>query len=282
MRKLINFLIQYSVVILFLFLEIISFTLIVNHNGYQKSVFFSSSNSVIATFYEINSQLTEFFNLKSANEGLASENTQLKNQLVQAQNELQSLKKGLRDTTSFYISPEREISFIQAKVINNSTNKKLNYITLNKGSRDGIVPDMGVINEKGVVGIVARVSERFATVIPVLNPKIQINSKFKKNNYSGPVVWEGPDYRLAQLKDIARHVKFALGDTLVTSGFTHSFPEGIMVGTIEDFNIRESDAYYDIKIKLAVNFRTLSHVKVIRYQHLEEQIMLEDSTIMKN
>jgi len=168
-----------------------------------------------------------------------------------------------------------EYEFISAKVINNSTNKLQNYITLNKGLRDGIKVDMGVIGDEGVVGIIKTVSDKFSVVIPVLNDKIKINCKFKKNNYSGPLQWPGVDYRYAELKDIARHVEFSLGDSLVTSGFTNTFPEGIPVGTIENFNIKESEAYYNIKVKLAVNFRTLSHVKVINYKNYNEQRILE-------
>lgn len=278
MRKLIAFLIKYSVVILFILLELLSFGLIVNNNGYQKSVFFSSGNTVLASLYEVSNSVVEYFYLRQANNGLALENTQLKNQLVELKNQLQVIAPADSVTQNqLQVDPQNEISYIYAKVIHNSTNKMQNYITLNKGERDGIRVDMGVVNEDGVVGIVAKVTEKFSVVIPVINPKLQINSKFKSNNYSGPIVWEGKDYRFTKLNDIARHVKFALGDTLITSGYTYSFPEGILIGTVDDFVINESDAYYDIKIRLAVNFRTLSHVQVINYLNYEEQRQLEKS-----
>lgn len=276
MRKLIAFLIKYSIVILFISLELLSFGLIVNNNGYQKSVFFSSGNTALASLYEISNSVVEYFYLRQANDGLANENTHLKNEIVVLRNKLQSI---IPDSalTAVSVDPQNEISYIYAKVIHNSTNKMQNYITLNKGSREGIRVDMGVINEEGVVGIVSKVTEKFSVVIPVLNPKMQVNSKFLKNNYSGPVVWEGEDYRYAKLNDIARHVKFSLGDSLITSGYTYSFPEGILIGTVDDFTIKESDAYYNIRIKLAVNFRTLSHVQVINYLNYEEQRKLEQS-----
>ncbi|MDD3194559.1 MAG: rod shape-determining protein MreC [Paludibacter sp.] len=278
MRKLIAFLIKYSVVILFILLELLSFGLIVNNNGYQKSVFFSSGNTVLASLYEVSNSVVEYFYLRQANNGLALENTQLKNQLVELKNQLQVIAPADSvNQNQLQVDPQNEISYIYAKVIHNSTNKMQNYITLNKGERDGIRVDMGVVNEDGVVGIVAKVTEKFSVVIPVINPKLQINSKFKSNNYSGPIVWEGKDYRFTKLNDIARHVKFALGDTLITSGYTYSFPEGILIGTVDDFVINESDAYYDIKIRLAVNFRTLSHVQVINYLNYEEQRQLEKS-----
>jgi rod shape-determining protein MreC len=275
MKNLINFLIQYSVVFLLLFLEIISFTLIVKNQDYQKNVFLTSSNSMVAGMYEWSNSVLEFFKLRAANDNLSEENTALKNQIIKLQNQISTLKPEAKDSIHFRIPPEMEYEFISAKVISCSTNKLQNYITLNKGSRDGIRTDMGVVSDEGVVGIVKTVSPKYAVVIPILNPKIEISCKFKRSNYSGGLLWGGEDYRYANLTDIARHVELALGDTLITSGLTSTFPEGIPVGNIEDFKIKESDAYYKIKVKLAVNFRTLSHVKVINYLNYQEQKDLE-------
>ncbi|MBP6609914.1 MAG: rod shape-determining protein MreC [Paludibacter sp.] len=275
MRNLINFLIQYSVLILFLVLEMVSIGLIVSNQEYQKSVFLSSSNSAVASMYEVSNSVVEFFKLKAANETLSEENTRLKNEVMLLRNQASAFKPEIKDSIRFHIPPEMEYNFISAKVINSSTNKLQNYITLNKGLRDGIKVDMGVISDLGVVGIVKTVSEKFAVVIPILNDKIKINCKFTKSNYSGPLQWTGVDYRYASLNDIARHVKFSVGDSLVTSGFTNTFPEGIPVGRIENFKINEGDAYYNIKVKLSVDFRTLSHVKVINYKNYREQRYLE-------
>ncbi len=252
--------------------------MVVRNNNYHQSVFFSSSNTVMASFYSASSTITDYFYLKSANEGLAAENTALKNQLTELQNKYDAIQNP-NSINKLQISPEKELTYIHAKVINNSTSKLLNYITINKGKRDGIYPDMGVINEDGVVGVVANVSDRFAVIIPILNPKIQINSKFAHNNYSGPIHWDGNDYRFAKLNDIARHVIFNEGDTIITSGYSSSFPEGLLVGTVEEFNIKESDAYYHIKVGLSVNFKTLTHVKVINYKHFQEQDKLEKAIL---
>lgn len=275
MNNLLNFLIKYSVVFLFLLLEIISFSMVVSNQEYQKSVFISSSNTAISAMYEMSNTVVEFFKLRAANDNLSEENTALKNQINDLQNQVAALKPEEKDSTNYHIPPEMQNKLISAKVINNTTNKIQNYITLNKGFNDGIRPDMGVISDEGVVGIVKTVSHKFAVVIPVLNEKIRINCKFRKNNYTGPLQWDGLDYRYAKLNDIARHVELALGDTLVTSGFASNFPEGIPVGKIEDFKISESDSYYNITVKLAVNFRTLSHVKVIKYLNYGEQKAIE-------
>jgi len=275
MKNLINFLIHHSGLLLFIILEIISFIMMINSQEYQKSIFLSSSNAVVATLYNWTNSVGEFFKLRNTNNQLSSENTELKNQIIELQNKLKVLEPSIT-SLNFKLLPENEYRFISAKVINNSTDKFQNYLTLNKGSKDGIKPDMGVVSSEGVVGIIKSVSPHFSVVIPILNPKIQISCKFKRTDYTGSLVWNGEDYRYANLVDIARHVDIRLGDTIVTSGFTRTFPEGIPVGIVEDYNIKESDAYYNIKVKLAVNFRTLTYVNVINYLNYQEQKQLEE------
>ncbi|HOL00885.1 MAG TPA: rod shape-determining protein MreC [Paludibacteraceae bacterium] len=275
MKNLINFLIHHSGLLLFIILEIISFIMMINSQEYQKSIFLSSSNAVVATLYNWTNSVGEFFKLRNTNNQLSSENTELKNQIIELQNKLKVLEPSIT-SLNFKLLPENEYRFISAKVINNSTDKFQNYLTLNKGSKDGVKPDMGVVSSEGVVGIIKSVSPRFSVVIPILNPKIQISCKFKRTDYTGSLVWNGEDYRYANLVDIARHVDIRLGDTIVTSGFTRTFPEGIPVGIVEDYSIKESDAYYNIKVKLAVNFRTLTYVNVINYLNYQEQKQLEE------
>lgn len=251
--------------------------LISNNKGYQRSVLLSSTNRVTGWMYEKSSNFFDFFKLKDGNANLAEENTQLKNQVTLLENQLASLTDSTFNANwkKTGIPPEKEYEYIPAKVIRNTTHLTQNYITLNKGSDQGVKPDMGVISDAGVVGVVQTVSRKFSKVIPVLNPQAIISTKFKSNNYYGPLVWDGKDYRYAKLNDIARHVKFSLGDTLITSGLVKTFPEGIFVGTIDNFNIKESDAYYNIQVKLGVDFRMLTHVKVINYLNYQEQLDLE-------
>ncbi len=247
----------------------------INNNKYPKSVFFSSSNGIVAHIYYVSSYVSEFLNLRSENQNLSEENADLKNQITNLENKLALIDFHNIDT-SYYINPEKEYKYIPAKIINNTTNQFRNFITINKGEIDGIHPDMGVVNSEGVVGIVKAVSSRFSTVISVLNPMIQINSKITRNNQHGPLIWNGEDYRYANLGDIPRHVDLYIGDTIVTSGLTSTFPENIPIGVIENFTINEGDAFYNIKVKLAVDFRSISNVNVFDYINQEEQTRLEN------
>ncbi|NJK85384.1 MAG: rod shape-determining protein MreC [Bacteroidales bacterium] len=144
--------------------------------------------------------------------------------------------------------------FIHARVINNSTDKQYNYITLNRGNKDGIEKEMAVVCSDGIVGVVKEVSENFSSVISLLNLNIKINAKIKKSGYFGPLQWTGTGYRKAVLSDIPHHVKITLGDTIVTSGFSAMIPEGYMIGVISDFKLKGGN-YYEIEVDLSTDFK---------------------------
>lgn len=266
---------------LFIALETFSLYLISQNKTYQRSVLLSSSNIVVAKMYDLSSNVVEFFKLRKANANLSEENTNLQNQIIELKNQFATLQPTTSDNLNFdfRVSPEMEYRFISAKVIGNSTNKLQNYITINKGLLDGVKPDMGVVSDEGIVGIVQTVSDRFATIISVLNPKLHLSSKFLRNNYTGSLQWSGDDYRFSNLMDIARHVDVKLGDTIVTSGLTLTFPEGIPVGIVDNYELNESDPYYTIFVKLAVNFRTLSYVKIIDFKYAEEEKQLREKIV---
>ncbi|MCL2597892.1 MAG: rod shape-determining protein MreC [Paludibacter sp.] len=279
MKNLINFLIKYIYIFLFVALEVLSFVLISSNDNYQRSVILSSSNAIVANMYTLSNNVVEFFNLRTANNNLSEENTDLKNEIIELQNLLASRQPFREDSLQYKIPPEMQYRFIQAKVIGNTTNKVLNYITLNKGEIDGVRSDMGVVSESGVVGVIKTVSDHFSTVIPLLNPCFQLSCKYQSNNYIGSLQWQGEDYRFSNLMDIARHVQIHENDTIVTSGLTMTFPEGIPVGTVEEFHINQSDPYYTIKVRLMVDFRTLTHVSIIDFKYADEEKMLRNQIL---
>jgi rod shape-determining protein MreC len=276
MRKLFLFLARYSTLGLFLVLGTISFALFVSNNKYPQSVFFSSSNHLVSHLFRVSSSVTDFFSLRSENENLLIQNVELKNRIAQLENKLALVE--FDNLILFdYIYPEKEYRFIPAKVINNSTNRTRNFITLNQGARDGIRANMGVVSAEGVVGIVKTVSNRFSVVISVLNPMNRISSKIARSNQIGPLTWDGRDYRYATLTDIPRHVELHIGDSIVTSGLTTAFPAGVPIGVIESYTIGEGDAFYTIRVRLAVNFRTVSNVSVFDYINYYEQKEIEEA-----
>lgn len=272
MKTLLQFLARYSILLLFLLLETVAFILIVRHNRYQQSAVFSSANRVSAGIYQMSSSVAGYFNLKQQNDALTAENEALLNRVSTLENRLEKYEE---DSATAYVFADRDISFTAAKVINSSTDQQRNYLTLNKGSRDGLYPDMGVVCQDGVVGIVSAVSERFAVVIPVLNPLLSISCKFKKNGYPGSLQWSGRDYRYAELKDVARHIQVEEGDTIVTSGLSEVFAESMPVGIVDKAELTESDAYYRIRVRLGVDFKNLRYVSVMENKTAKERRQLQ-------
>jgi rod shape-determining protein MreC len=173
--------------------------------------------------------------------------------------------------------PRRQYSYIPAQVINISTHKQFNFLTLDKGRHHGIEPEMAVVSPLGVVGVTYSVSGNFSSVIPIINRDFRLSAKIRRNGYFGSMSWPGRGYGNAILEEIPFHVDLREGDTIVTSGYSAIFPEGIMVGTVREFEVEEGN-FYTISVDLAVDYKKLSRVNVIHNLLREEQIELERIT----
>lgn len=276
MRNLINFLIRSWFIILFIVLQGLALYLLFNNNTFHKASFVNSSNVVAGRVMETESEITDYFNLKAANRDLAEENARLRSTLPTAF-AVADKKFFIKNDTLFY----QQYYFTSAKVVNNSVDRRNNYLTLNKGSLEGIMPQMGVISPRGIVGVVKDVSPHYCTVLSLLHKAVRVSAKIKKNDYFGSLVWDGanPDY--AYLNDIASYVKLTKGDTIITTSYSDIFPEGIMVGTVESFDEKGTDAFHKIKVRLSTNFNNLSYVYVIKDVTRSERDSLEAKTIEK-
>lgn len=277
MRNLWQLIVKYSNLLLFLLLEVVALFFVFSRNGLPHSAWRSSANYVVGSFYQTVDKVFDYFFLRHENDRLVAENVELQNYITRLENQLEGLRETqLPDTVPAYVYAEKDLHYIPAKVINFSTSSQRNYLTLNKGARDGVEENMGVVDQDGVVGIVRAVSDRFSVVIPVINNAFSVSCRFLSNDKLGPLHWDGVDYRYAQLEDIARHVEVHEGDTLVTSGLSDAFPEGVRVGIVEKAELGESDAYYHIKVRLAADFHRLGYVQIIQNKALVEQRQLEE------
>ena len=275
MRNLLNFLFRYNHCIVFVLLQGVSFLLLFSFNNYQHSRFFTSANAFVGKIYEATRAVTGYFDLQRQNEVLMERNIWLEQQLLLADKRLKEMEEA--NTTSW--PAETTTTMFQsykAGVIKNSLNRADNYITLNQGSLAGIKPDMGVIGPNGVVGIVYKTSPHYSLVISLLSSKSNLSCKIAGNEYFGFLQWEGDDSRYAYLKDLPRHAEFSIGDTIVTSGFSTVFPQGMMVGVIEEANDTNDGLSFLLKIKLATDFGKLRNVHVLAREGIEEQKILEE------
>lgn len=275
MRNLLNFLIKYNYWFLFLLLEVTSFVFLFRFNRYQQSLFFTSANAAVGAVYKTTGSVKSYFHLRSINSDLLDRNLLLEQQLVALQNRL--LQQGVDSATMRSIERATPGTFRlhEAKVIKNSLSFEDNYLTLDKGSADGIRPEMGVVDARGVVGIVFKTSPHYALVISLLNSKSSISCKIAGSDYFGYLKWQGGDVQYAYLKDLPRHAQFNLGDTVVTSGYSTVFPEGIMVGTVDDMQDSHDGLSYLLKVKLATDFGKVNAVRVVERSGQLEQLELE-------
>lgn len=271
MRNLFLFLWRYNFFIFFLLLEVVCGFLIVRNNNFQHASFLNSTNKVAAEVNSVVSSVTDYINLRTTNDALARQNAGLKSLIPDVYYIDSALQRVASDTVL-----KQQYTFITARVVNNSVNRRNNYLTLNKGASQGIKPEMGVISGDGIVGIVKDVSEHFCSVISFLHKDSRISARIKKSGYIGSMVWGGYDENTGSLNDIAKHVKVAKGDTIVTSSFSSIFPEGILIGIVSDVNSDTGDNFQDIQVRLTTPFGKLSYVYIVSNLLKEEQQALEE------
>ena len=280
MKNLFRLIYRYHVVFLFVILETLSLSMVVTYNNYQRATFFDSSNFFSGTLFEGFSSFIQIFEFKQVNIKMAEENAVLRAALQE--HLLKSNQGTYKSSDSIYLpriakdsSLKAVYRFTTARVINNSINQQHNFITLNKGRNDGVKPNMGVIANGQVVGLVFNVSENFSTVISLLNSRWKISAKIKRNDYFGSLSWNGKDYRRVQLNEIPYHVPVQNGDTVVTTGYSSSFPEGLTIGIISDFSIGTGSNFYKIEVMLAADFKNLVIVGLVENKQMNEIKQLE-------
>ena len=274
MRNLIEFLARQHHWFVFVLPEAISLTLLFSYNNYQSSVWFSSANVVVGRIYDWSSQLEHFFSLTKVNEELTARNIALEEKVSDLSEKLTTVTKDSSYVKDSLLLPVQEMKLIPAKVVSNSIIQPDNLMTINKGSKDGVKKDMGVVCGTGVVGIVYLVSPQYSVVIPLLNTKSNISCKIENREYFGYLIWQGGATDIAYLDDIPRHARFKLNENIVTSGYSSIFPPGIKVGKILHVYNSADGVSYRLSIKLSTNFSTLRDVSVVDNTAMKERIEL--------
>lgn len=273
MQQIFNFLTKNSTRLLFLVLLIVSISLTVQNHGYHRSKFLSSANKISGSVYEKTHEMEQYLHLKADNELLTTENARLKQMLYNSQNSIDS---------AFYLQPNRvavaEFKVFNTNIINNSYRKRNNYLTIRGGTNQKFAKDMGVINDKGVVGIVENVSKNFATVQSILNTKTKITAKVKNTEHFGTIVWDARNAGFVQLTDIPKLANLTKGDSIVTGGISTIFPENIPIGIIDKVYTSKASNFYTINVRLFNDMTRINQVYVIENINYQEIKELEETT----
>jgi rod shape-determining protein MreC len=275
MRNLLDFLYKYHHWLIFILLEVVSVVLLFQYNSYQGSVWFSSASAVAGKVYELESKMTAYLSMAKENEELTMRNLYQERQLDQLR---RLYAEATKDTTAAELKELEFLSqykLIQAKVVENSIHKLENLITIDKGRKDGVEPDMGVACGNGIVGVVYLVSDHYSVVISALNAaSSRISCAIRGRGYFGYLHWYGGDPSVAYVEDVPRHAKFKLGEWVVTSGFSSIFPSGVQVGKIEQVYNSSDGLSYKLKVRLSTDFGNVRDVVVISDKSIAERAAL--------
>lgn len=270
MREILNFIIRSSNWILFAVYVIASCALLCTSNPYQHFVYLTSAGKVASSVYGVSNSVTGYFALRDINEDLQLRNAALEMEVLGLKEQLRDYKLRLYADTMTVDTVLSRYSFIIANVINNSVNRPYNYITIQKGEADGVRPQMGVVDQNGIVGIVNVTGPHSARVLSVLNPYFRQLCKVKGSEFVGSLQWDGKDPRTVLIEEFPSHLEFHPGDTIVTTGYSSAFPEGVPVGTVIGAVKDNDDKFYTLRVKLFTDFSTLSTVRVVVDSFTEE------------
>ncbi len=263
MQQIINFIIRNKTFLLFLLLFSISLLLTFQSHSYHKSKFINSANFLTGGIYQSANNIKQYFGLKKENKILLEENNRLKSILFNSDT---------KELKPFYLDKDtlNNYKLISAQVYKNSYSATNNYLTINKGTKDSIKQDFGVITSKGIVGIIDNTSNSYARIMSVLNTNISINAQLKKTNHFGTLSWNGASPQFVQLEDIQKLAPLAVGDTIITGGRSTIFPKGILIGQVISFKLDETENYYIIDVKLFNDMTSIGHVYIIENLDAEE------------
>ena len=276
MRNIFLFIRIYFNFLFFLFLMGVSFYMLFSYNRYHHTVYSEVANEVTGAISNQYNKVEYYFDLKRTNDSLVKANEVLYNKLKQDYEIPDTLNKVVIDSLKIdSIKSQRKYLYMQAKVIRNSVNQPSNYIILHRGASQGVHRDMGVIDvNNAVIGTVMDVSENYAVVMSLLHEQSNLSARLKKSGETGTVLWDGRFPDILILKDVSKSVKITQGDTVITSGFSEKFPEGLLIGYVKDIINDKTQSTYTVRLKAAANFETIQYSYLIENLQKEEPAQL--------
>lgn len=270
MHRILLFLYQYRVLFAFLILELTAAALYIANNNYARAWYFNSTSGLAVAVNGFTTNLRNYFALRDINRALAEENRLLREELMR-QRGAAALYSGARhDSVRIH-----QFELIAAKVVNNSVSRFTNFLTIDRGLRDGVEPGMAVMGPNGIVGKVKACSNHYSVVTSLLNVDVMVSARLKRTGHFGTVQWDGSDPRYTLLKFIPRHVQPREGDSIVTTGYSGVFPENQTIGTVAEVELPSGSPFYNIRVRLAEDFGKLVFVTVVRNKLLPERDSLE-------
>jgi len=283
-RNIILFIRNWFNLICFFGLQILCVVMLNQYSKTHEAFFASISNEIIGRVNKQYDNIASYFYLQQVNKQLVEENKKLRNSLksnfIASDNSLQNIIDTI--TTSDSIKYYRKYTYLPARVVGNSVSLQANYLTLERGGKQGVSKDMSVIGPQGIVGVVVSVSENYCKVMSLLHRSSKVSAMLMKNNNSGDIEWDGIDPSFVLMKKVSKSSFVKKSDTVVTSSYSANYPPNIMIGTVQDIMTDPSSNFYTLRLKTSTNFFTLQYVYIINNSRYTEQRNIENMKLKFN
>lgn len=278
MRNVFLFIARFSNLLFFLLLQVVALSMLFRYNKFHQAAYMNAATEVTGKFYVRYNNIETYFSLKQENERLRQQNAELLNKL---RVDFSAPDSGIQVVTDTFrvdsLEQYRKFLYLPAKVIGNSVDGQNNYVTLHRGSRQGVGVNMAVVGPQGVIGKVVSVSPNMSVAMSLLHRKNNVVAVLKKGGGFGEVTWDGKDPRFVSMSNVPRTVKVEKGDTVITSSYSDIFPPGKVVGYVAEIREEKSTSMYVLKLKTATDFFSVQHAFVVK--NLQKAEM---DSLMKN
>lgn len=263
MRNIFLFIARYSTFFLFLLLQIIALAMLFQYNRYHEAAYMDLAQEMTGKFYVRYNNVETYFSLKEENEKLRLQNTQLLNQLKA---DFDTPDTAVLSEISGFdtLAGNRKYFYLSAKIIGNTVSGQNNFITLHRGSNQGVEPNMAVVGPSGIIGKIVNVSPNISVAMSLLHRKNNVVAVMKKGGGFGELSWNGKDPRFVQLSNVPRTITIDKGDTVVTSSYSDIFPAGYTIGYVEQVKDDKSSSTYTIDVRTATNFFQVQHAFIVK------------------
>lgn len=258
--------------LLFMAIEALSIAMICNNDTIQRLSINENLREIGAFFWKKGNDIKSYLNLRSVNEEITQQNTFL---LAENERLRDAITKFAGDSLIHQFTESHSNSlgshrYMWAKVIRNTAGKTThNYLIINKGYKDGVGEDMGVITPFGVVGIIRSAGANHSLVVSFLNTKQVVSARLGKSNMFGSLAWDGISNNRAILNDIPQHADVIPGDTVYTSGYSTIYPANVPVGVVESSKI-VNGMHKAVDVKLFQDYRALDNVIIAQNKNFKE------------
>lgn len=264
MRVILDWISKYSHWLVLILLESISLVLLFSFNSYQCSLWFTGANRVVGQVNDWEQQAVSYISLGERNEELTRSNIELQERIDKLRRALYIAQHDSSVTERLVAENVRGVEMIPAHITSNTIMHRDNYMTIDKGTVDGVQKEMGVMCGTGIVGIVSQAGRHHSIVIPILNSRSRISCRLRGSEFFGYLTWRGGSPLVGWLEDIPRHARFKVGDAVETSGFSNVFPEGIFVGRVMKICDSRDGLSFELAVQLSVDLAHVRYVEVIK------------------